>query len=336
LYDGLAGLRKRRCEACLARPLALLLASAGCGGGSGAPKCTPGMQVACPCPDGRSSVQACGNDGRYGVCSCGGAVFDAGGPPGSGGSGGAGGSGGTTAPDAGVVADAPTADTPIPDIRSPDVTPQPPGSTACTDGRDNDGDGLIDSLDPDCTGAHDNDEATFGTATLSGEPGCFELDCYFDANSTFGDDGCQWNLRCDPTSSGANRGCPYDPLFRNCATQQSATCLSRCLPIVPNGCDCFGCCAVTRSGNTFSVQLGTGCTYRDLADPTKCGRCTIQTSCFNPCDTCELCLDRIDLPASCPSVSCPAGVMPCGSDGHSPSVCPAGTRCLTGCCVQFN
>src|SRR4051812_43315620 len=33
----------------------------------------------------------------------------------------------------------------------------------CTDGIDNDGDGLIDGADPECSGPCDNDEGTFST-----------------------------------------------------------------------------------------------------------------------------------------------------------------------------
>ena len=34
---------------------------------------------------------------------------------------------------------------------------------ACSDGKDNDGDGLIDGMDPECTGPLDNDEGSFAT-----------------------------------------------------------------------------------------------------------------------------------------------------------------------------
>ena len=34
---------------------------------------------------------------------------------------------------------------------------------ACSDGMDNDGDGLVDGFDPECTGPFDDDEATFAT-----------------------------------------------------------------------------------------------------------------------------------------------------------------------------
>ena len=77
-------------------PLSLLLAGAGCGGAAGAPKCTAGMQISCPCQDGRTSVQVCGNDGRYGACECAGAALDGGGPPSSGGAGGTAGGGGAS------------------------------------------------------------------------------------------------------------------------------------------------------------------------------------------------------------------------------------------------
>src|SRR5260221_8786085 len=37
------------------------------------------------------------------------------------------------------------------------------GTTQCSDGKDNDGDGLIDGFDPECTGPWDNDESPFAT-----------------------------------------------------------------------------------------------------------------------------------------------------------------------------
>jgi len=241
-------------------------------------------------------------------------------------------------PDAPVIADAPGSETMSADAAPVDMQEQPPGSTQCTDQQHNDQDDLLDSLDPECTGPYDNDEGTLGTGVVGDNLDSCSHDCYFDANSSPGDDGCQANFKCDPASPGsiATPPCPYDPAYLNCPSQQNANCRNRCLPIVPNGCDCFGCCAVTRSGNSFSVQLSSKCTYADLADPGKCPRCTIQSTCLNPCDTCELCLDRLELPAGCASVSCPPSAPPCGVDGRTPSACPLGTRCLTGCCVPAN
>src|ERR1043165_2945612 len=37
------------------------------------------------------------------------------------------------------------------------------GSSACSDGKDNDGDGKIDYEDPECVGPTDNDEGSFAT-----------------------------------------------------------------------------------------------------------------------------------------------------------------------------
>ena len=58
-----------------------------------------------------------------------------------------------------------------------------------------------------------------------------------------GDDGCQWELKCDPANIGAGAAarCPYDPSYKNCPATQSQKCVDKCPAITPNGCDCFGC-----------------------------------------------------------------------------------------------
>jgi hypothetical protein len=42
----------------------------------------------------------------------------------------------------------------------------PVGMTQCSDDSDGDGDGLIDSADPECTGPADNDESSYATGIL--------------------------------------------------------------------------------------------------------------------------------------------------------------------------
>src|SRR3954447_10123213 len=121
----------------------------------------------------------------------------------------------------------------------------PYGTTQCSDGLDNDGDGKIDYDDPECVGGLDNDESSYATGIPGDNVDSCKQDCFFDGNSGMGDDGCQWNLKCDPANPGAHaaKACPYDPNYKNCPTQQSDLCIKTCQRVTPNGCDCFGCCS---------------------------------------------------------------------------------------------
>ena len=136
-------------------------------------------------------------------------------------------------------------------ISCPNAAPQ------CNDGMDNDGDGKIDSLDPECVGPCDNDEGTFATGIPGDNMDACKQDCFFDGNSGMGDDGCEWNLKCDPASPGANaaKPCPYESGFKNCPDKQSDRCIRNCQKLTPNGCDCFGCCAVSAGGQPVNVML---------------------------------------------------------------------------------
>ena len=237
----------------------------------------------------------------------------------------------------------------------------------CTDGKDNDGDGKIDADDPECVGACDNDERTFAT----GMPGdnkddlrsCHQ-DCFFDGNSGQGDDGCRWDLRCDSARAGAAQ-CPYTPDKPGIKCDPpSQACVNRCRSVTPNGCDCFGCCAVP--GKDFAVKLSAACTAATLDDPTKCARCTQVPSCNNPCEKCETCFGKPAVDPSCNPTSPPSppsgaggasgaggsaggggqggsepapprcynGVTSCGPGGQVPvSGCPPETTCNNGCCL---
>jgi hypothetical protein len=42
------------------------------------------------------------------------------------------------------------------------IAPEPEPTTACSDGIDNDGDGLVDLADPGCNNSSDNDETNKG------------------------------------------------------------------------------------------------------------------------------------------------------------------------------
>jgi hypothetical protein len=221
----------------------------------------------------------------------------------------------------------------IPYVAADGTSPQ------CADCKDNDGDGLVDWLDPECAGPLDNDEKTFGTGIAGDNVDACKQDCFFDGNSGQGDDKCEWNLKCDPAiTTGA---CVYDPTFKNCPPMQSDACIKNCQKLVPNGCDCFGCCAVqTTTGASKTVRLDSTCSLADIDDPLKCPPCTVQPSCANPCEKCELCIGKTTLPPEC------AGTTG-GTDGstgqtcsqgqvcNATTPCTDGTYCVTGCCIAI-
>ena len=227
------------------------------------------------------------------------------------------------------------------------------GTTQCSDGIDNDGDGKIDLADPECVGPLDNDESSFATGIPGDNMDACKQDCFFDGNSGMGDDHCLWQLKCDPLSTAAS--CPYDPNYASSHTMecsvsasQTAACVSACQKLVPNGCDCFGCCLIPGAPN--AIRLAATCTAKDFNDPTKCPPCTQVTQCSNPCGHCELCIGKTTLPPDCYEGGGDAGVdggtdgptgQQCGSDyvpcGPGTSIpldgCPANYGCITGCCI---
>jgi hypothetical protein len=243
----------------------------------------------------------------------------------------------------------------------------PVNPSACSDGKDNDNDGKIDFADSECSGTCDNDEGSFATGISGDNIDACKQDCFFDGNSGMGDDGCEWNLKCDPASPGANaaKACPHDPNFNNCPGPQSDQCRKVCQRVTPNGCDCFGCCAVPHNGGTISVVLTPTCNAGSLADPKACPRCTQVPSCLNTCGKCEVCVGKplpdpscvLDPPAPTTDAGvgmmsdggpptpapdaggtppppgetpCPTGVRYCGPGG---TACSGNEVCLTGCCL---
>jgi hypothetical protein len=174
----------------------------------------------------------------------------------------------------------------------------------CGDCVDNDGDCAVDWQDPSCTGPCDDDEGSLGVHLTGANNGVCKLDCFFDDNTGRGDDDCRWSHRCDPLSSGDPK-CAYAPT-PECDEQlaaQSAKCLSSCMPLVPNGCDCFGCCEIP--GAPTAVYLGStvggvaSCDMGSLDDPERCAPCTPVPSCFNDCAMCEICVGKPTLPPEC-------------------------------------
>jgi hypothetical protein len=220
----------------------------------------------------------------------------------------------------------------------------------CGDCGDNDGDGMIDSADTQCLGACDNNENGF-KGEIPGQSGgtCTSVECYFDSDSGGGNDGCVWDFSCDPYSTVANgyspsgdKKCEYKGTTATCQSYmnaQSAQCLGYCLPLVPNGCDCFGCCLIPNHPQRGNVPFYLGsedskgngtCNINTIADLTMCKPCTQVTSCINTCGECEICVGRPTLPSHCTVQNCPAGEELCGGAGQA--ACPSNKYCVTGCC----
>ncbi len=218
--------------------------------------------------------------------------------------------------------------------------------TECLDCEDNDLDGFTDSEDPECLGPCDNTEGPELTAGVAGETGgpC-KADCYWDFGNGAGLDQCYWDSRCDPLAVAPDyppegEDCAYEPDrvgSSDCPDMQSDQCLAFCIPMTPNGCDCFGCCTAPDLdggaiwiGAMDDANVGT-CTFESLEDPSKCPPCTQVEECLNECGECELCFGMTELPPWCtPEERCPENVQPCGLDGDEP--CPDGYFCITGCC----
>lgn len=204
---------------------------------------------------------------------------------------------------------------------------------ACGDCEDNDDDGLIDSKDPDCLGPCDNNESGFNTEIPGGNSAPCTQECYFDQDTGAGNDDCHWDHRCDDYEPVAQNPCNYN---QNCAScdcdgwmeTQSTQCLDFCLPLVPNGCDCFGCCELEAESGVYRFIGSPDCS---LAQPENCSQCTPVTSCLNECGHCEICIGKPELPPDCTEQQCPEGVQPCGQPGQEP--CPTGYYCITGCCT---
>lgn len=172
----------------------------------------------------------------------------------------------------------------------------------CGDCLDNDEDGLVDMEDPDCFGPCSDNEAS-----LAGRDRvCANDSCFFEFDCGQGNDG-------------------------------------PCTELVPNGCDCHGCCeAGSRAALLGSIDDSgaASCTAEALDDPARCLDCSIDETCFNACDDCELCFSGAEPSDECPLVDgcrtplCPDGVEPC--DEACGLRCPEGFACVTGCCIDVS
>jgi hypothetical protein len=203
---------------------------------------------------------------------------------------------------------------------------------ACDNGQDDDGDGLIDGLDPECTGPFDDDESSFATGAPAAA-GDHCRDCFWDNNAGSGDDDCKYPSECltgaSPPGKGACSSCDV-----------SKKCVDVCGARTPNGCDCFGCCELRRpDGSRVLVELRETCSLSKLDDAKACPRCTQSSSCRNDCGACELCPGRTaaELPAECSAsvpdaglaYTCDQGEQVCSPDAP----CPVGMYCQLGCCL---
>jgi hypothetical protein len=233
-------------------------------------------------------------------------------------------------------------------------------TAACSNGVDDDGDGLSDGMDPECTGAADADEGTFATGIPGDNRDPKWQDCFFDGNSGAGDDGCRYHT-----------DCLYGDLDATDASCQiTDECRDFCQARTPNGCDCFGCCTIEDgSGNAVDILTGGTCSLNNLDDEEACPRCVKSADCENTCGRCELCPGRAveDLPEDCgmdpPTGEPPDGDPPPDTDppdgdpGDPPVVepppdidppawecengrvcsdalpCPADSYCQLGCCL---
>lgn len=213
------------------------------------------------------------------------------------------------------------------------------GGCICSNGLDDDGDGLVDGLDPECTGPLDNDEGTFSTGIPGDNRDPKWQDCFFDGNSGAGDDGCRYHT-----------DCLYGTLEQddpNCVLSQN--CIDFCRRLVPNGCDCFGCCTIANvDGDSVDIMIGSTCSLDNIDDEAACPRCVKTADCNNDCGECELCPGKTvdDLPDSCtppppdggtydggvppPPNTCDNGEIVCSAE----IPCPGELFCSLGCCIE--
>jgi hypothetical protein len=200
----------------------------------------------------------------------------------------------------------------------------------CSNGRDDDGDGLVDALDPECTGPSDQFEDSLAIGTHGEDQDSKCQDCFFDNNSGSGDDGCN-----------RPRSCATDPAavaVGTCSScEVSGNCEARCVALTPNGCDCFGCCAVFRAGVSVNVLLRASCALDAIDDLTACPRCEQARDCLNPCGPCELCTGRsaAELPPSCADPGGPGFRCDEGAVCVEARDCESGQFCQLGCCVTL-
>jgi hypothetical protein len=197
------------------------------------------------------------------------------------------------------------------------------GPCACADGEDNDGDGVSDGFDTECTGPADNDEDSFATGISGDNMDPKWQDCFFDGNSGAGDDDCRYHTDCLTGVKEAG-----DP---DCTVSQQ--CLDFCGARTPNGCDCFGCCTIRAAdGSDLNVVISEQCQEENLDE---CTTCTPSTQCGNECGECELCPGKTvaDLPDSCSNPPDGGTAGAGGSGGNDAGPPPPGYTCDNGAVI---
>jgi hypothetical protein len=213
----------------------------------------------------------------------------------------------------------------------------------CANGEDDDGDGLIDGADPECTSAVDNDESTFATGGPKAPLNECE-DCFWDGNDSAEDDGCMYPGPCRRDGPAAMEPGPPMPtpgtamMCRSCDV--AARCVDTCRSRTPNGCDCFGCCEITGAdGVPVNVVLSDECAVKHVGNGGKCPSCVPNPECFNPCGPCELCFGKTaeQVAAECADAGEGGGTAGACDDGYDScsgdSACAEGYYCVLGCCM---
>jgi hypothetical protein len=188
----------------------------------------------------------------------------------------------------------------------------------CNNGVDDDGDGTVDGFDVECTGAIDDDESTFATGIPGDNRDPKWQDCFFDGNSGAGDDRCRYPTECLTGELALSD--------EACAVTQA--CRDNCQPRTPNGCDCFGCCAIELpGGGRTDVLLVDTCSAEKIGDVDACPPCVPNPECSAPPGDPEpndpATPDEGNPPSACEDRT------PCSQA----SDCAIGEFCSQGCCL---
>ena len=218
----------------------------------------------------------------------------------------------------------------------------PVGQTQCSDGIDNDGDGKIDYDDPECVGPLDNDESSFATGIPGDNVDACKQDCFFDGNSGMGDDGCQWQLKCDPMSTNARvpvrSGLRRPARDRVLGVGVAVADVHRQLPEA--GAERLRLLRLLRGpGRVDADPAGRRpAPPTDFGDPTKCPPCTQVTQCMTPCGHCELlhrqgdAARRLHAPTAARPTPARPATSRAGSTASIRRCARTDTGCVTGCC----
>jgi hypothetical protein len=260
---------------------------------------------------------------------------------GSSGGGGNNGDGGNVDGDGGAIVDAGGVDFSDADPLAPDAGPGGCVATGpqCNNCIDDDEDGQIDGFDIECTGLIDDDESGFATGISGDNIDTKTQDCFFDGNSGGGDDKCAYHTCCIFGFDTAAE-CPSNlqpPNYDPADCEVTAQCIANCGPLVPPGCDCFGCCTLCDGAGCVDVYTNPAvapeCDADVLHDATKCPTCEKLDSCDQPCgpEMCILCPGQNpeDLPPECTEVMCPTGATTCETTAD----CNEFQFCSVGCCI---